>query len=410
MQRRFYQRKRYIIPLAILALLIVGRLLLPYFVTRYVNKVLADIPGYWGKIDDVDIHLYRGAYKIQGLELYKVEGNQRVPFLDFPDTDLSIYWKAILKGEVAGQIVFNQPKVNFIGGKDSSDVQSGEDVDWTAPLKKLMPLQIDRLTIKNGEITFNDFTSRPKVDLNMKNVDMLATNLSNAEHKAATLPSDVRLTAQSIGNGNLDIKMAINVLKPMPDFDLNLKFEKVDIPALNDFFEAYANVDLEKGNFDMYSELALRNGVITGYVKPIAKHLKFIDWKDKEETQNVPHLLWEGLVGLVADIFKNHRKDQLATSIPISGTIKKTRIDTWTAVLGVLRNAFVKAVPTDTDGTVTFTDAINAYRNYLLNGEGNEVAGNKKDEKEERKEERKEKRKEKREEKRKERQAKRESR
>ena len=77
------------------------------------------------------------------------------------------------------------------------------------------------------------------------------------------------------------------------------------------------------------------------------------------------------------------------------------------AVLGVLRNAFVKAVPTDTDGTVTFADAIDAYRKYLVSEESESASGNKKEEK---KEERKEKRKEKREERRKERQAKREAR
>jgi hypothetical protein len=405
MKKRIYQRKRYLIPFIILALLIAGRLVLPYFVTRYVNKVLADIPGYWGKIDDVDIHLYRGAYKIQGLELYTVKGSQRIPFLDFPDTDLSIYWKAILKGEIAGKVAFARPKINFIGGGDSTSTQSGEDVDWTAPLKKLMPLQIDQLRVDDGKITFNDFTARPKVDLNLTNVDILATNLSNAEHKAATLPSDVHLTAQSIGNGKLTIKMAINVLKSMPDFDLNLAFEDVNIPALNDFFKAYAKVDLEHGKFNMYSELALRNGAITGYVKPIAHDLKFIDWKDKEETRNVPHLLWEGLVGLVADIFKNHPKDQLATTIPISGTVKDTKIGTWAALVGVLRNGFVKALPMETDGTVTFADALAAYRKQLT---GEDMpAGNKKDEQ---KQERKKERKKRREERKEERQRKREAR
>ena len=38
----------------ILLLLVVGRLMLPYFVTRYVNKVLANIDGYEGSISDVD--------------------------------------------------------------------------------------------------------------------------------------------------------------------------------------------------------------------------------------------------------------------------------------------------------------------------------------------------------------------
>ncbi|MDJ1479830.1 DUF748 domain-containing protein [Cytophagaceae bacterium YF14B1] len=391
-------KKKYIILLSIVGVLIVARLLLPYFVTRYVNKVLADIPGYWGKIDDVDIHLYRGAYQVQGMKLFKVEGNQRVPFLDFPVVDLSVYWDAIFKGEIAGKVAFDKPVINFIGGSSEEKNQSGKDIDWTKPLKELMPLKIDQLIVRKGAITFNDFTTRPKVDLSMKDVNMTATNLSNAQHKAETLPSDVKLTANSIGNGKLNILMKIDVLKPMPDFDMNLKFEDVNIPALNDFFKAYAKVDLERGNFNLYSELALREGAITGYVKPIARDLKFIDWKDKEETKNVGHLLWEGIAGLVATIFKNHPNDQLATVVPVSGTVSKTDVNTWKTVVNILHNAFIKALPMETDGTVTFADAIAAYREQMVKGDKESEKDNKKEERAKKKEERKEKREERKEE------------
>ena len=60
--------------------------MLPYFVTRYVNKVLADIDGYEGSISDVDIHLIRGAYSIHDLKLFKVNGHEKVPFIDIPTT------------------------------------------------------------------------------------------------------------------------------------------------------------------------------------------------------------------------------------------------------------------------------------------------------------------------------------
>ena len=61
-----------ILTAVIIVLLVVGRLMLPYFVTKYVNQVLADIDGYEGSISDVDIHLSRGAYSIHDLKLFKV--------------------------------------------------------------------------------------------------------------------------------------------------------------------------------------------------------------------------------------------------------------------------------------------------------------------------------------------------
>src|SRR5690349_7124952 len=130
--------KKYIIIGSILALLIIGRLLLPYFVTRFVNKTLADIPGYTGSISDVDISLWRGAYVIYDLKLLKIEGNEKIPFIDIPASDLSVEWSALFKGSVVGEVIFENPKLNFIGGdkknaQGETTNQTGEDVDWTEP-------------------------------------------------------------------------------------------------------------------------------------------------------------------------------------------------------------------------------------------------------------------------------------
>ena len=60
-------------------------------------------------------------------------------------------------------------------------LKPGEDVDWTKPIKELMPLQINRLEINNGSIFFYDFTTKPKVDIHVDSLQLLATNLNNAD-------------------------------------------------------------------------------------------------------------------------------------------------------------------------------------------------------------------------------------
>ena len=80
------------------AALIGARLYLPVWATGYVNRTLENIPGYTGSISDVDIHLYRGAYTIHDLKLFKKSKGIPVPFLDFKSSDLSIQWGALLDG------------------------------------------------------------------------------------------------------------------------------------------------------------------------------------------------------------------------------------------------------------------------------------------------------------------------
>jgi hypothetical protein len=380
-------KKKWIVLGSVLLLLIAGRLLLPYFVTRYVNKVLADIPGHQGSIAGVDIWLIRGAYIIHDLKIFKINGHDKVPFIDIPATDLSVEWSALFKGAVVGEVIFEDPKINFIGGdgeekkEPGNDSQTGRDVDWTKPIKELMPLRINRLEVNSGSVFFHDFTTKPKVSIHLDSLQILATNLNNAERQKERLPSSVVATATSMGGGKLNLVMDINVLKEIPDLDMNLKFERVHLPALNDFFVAYSKVDIERGTFNLYSELAVDNGKITGYVKPLAQDIKVVNWeKDKKNPLN---LVWQSIVGVVAEFFENQKEDQFATKVPLQGNVKDIKSGIWPTIWNVFRNAFIKAFERNTDDTINFP--------------GN-VAQVKEDPKKNKKEERKERRRERREE------------
>jgi hypothetical protein len=342
----------------ILLVLIAARLSMDYFVTRYVNKVLSDLEGYRGSIYDVDIHLYRGAYTIDSLKVFKVDGNGEVPFVDIPRTDMSVEWNALFEGSVVGEVTFDQPELNFIGGSegDSTANQSGADVDWTKPIKELMPLKINRMEINDGVITFHDFTTKPKVTISLTDLDAVATNLNNASKQEERLPSTISASATSIGGGRLILNMGINVMKEIPDMDLDMKFEQVNMPALNDFFKAYAKVDVERGSFNLYSEITIDSGIVAGYVKPIAVNVKVLDLEeDKDKPLN---LLWQGIVGMVTEVFENQKEDQFATKVPLQGDLNNIDTRVWPTVWNIFQNAFVQAFDRNTDNTVQFADRL----------------------------------------------------
>ncbi|MEI9917772.1 MAG: DUF748 domain-containing protein [Bacteroidota bacterium] len=345
----------------ILLVLVVARMVMPYFVTKYVNKVLSNLEGYRGSIYDVDIHLYRGAYSIDSLRIFKIDGNKEVPFVDIPLTDLSVEWSALFDGAIVGEVVFDHPRLNFIGGnygskdeetREPAGNQAGGGVDWTKPVKDLMPLKINRLEIQHGTINFHNFTTKPKVSIALEDLQAVALNLNNASDQEERLPSTISATATSIGGGRLTLNAGMNALKEIPDMDLDLKFEQISMPALNDFFMAYAKVDIEKGSFNVYSEITIDSGMITGYVKPIAVGVKVVDWdKDKQKPLN---LLWQSFVGLVQEVFKNQKENQFATKVPVEGNLNNVKTGVWPTVWNIFENAFVRAFDRNTDNTVHF--------------------------------------------------------
>src|SRR5687768_6397968 len=113
------KRKRMMrIVLIVIAILIVIRLILPYVVLRYVNNSLASMEGYYGHVEDIDISLYRGAYKVKDIYLNKVDaGNKQVPFFSSQVIDLSVEWKALFRGSLVGEVIFFSPKLIFTQNK-----------------------------------------------------------------------------------------------------------------------------------------------------------------------------------------------------------------------------------------------------------------------------------------------------
>lgn len=215
------KKKRYLIIAIVLVLLIAFRLALPSIVKRYVNKVLADIPGYYGQVADIDIALIRGAYVIEGLYLNKVDAGSQVPFLNFEKTDISVQWKALFKGSIVSEIIMTRPELIYVledQKKDSAAKPKTED--WTKALTDLVPIEINHLKIIDGKMAFVELSADPNIDLQLNKVNLVATNLRNVRDKEKALPSTLAANAVSTGNGKVRLDGRINLIKKIPDMDL----------------------------------------------------------------------------------------------------------------------------------------------------------------------------------------------
>jgi len=361
-------KKKYKILISVVVLLIIIRLILPYVVLHYANKALANVKGYYGHIDDIDLSIYRGAYIINDIYLNKVDSvsKQQTPFFKSRNIDLSLEWGALFHGSIVGELIFDSPELIFTKDKaDLTDIKK-DTTDFRKLLKNFMPLKVNRFEVNDGTIRYADNTSTPKVDIALKQTHILALNLKSVIDDKVELPSTVTAQANAY-EGTLSFNMKLNALADNATFDLNAEIKNTNLVLLNGFLKAYGNFDVHRGNFGLYTEMAAKDGKFKGYVKPIIKDLKVVGIEDRHDT--FFNKVWEQIVGAAGEIFRNQKKDQIATKVNMEGSFKNPKTNTFDAIWEVLLNAFVQALLPEVDNTISInsvkTEAPQDKRNLL---------------------------------------------
>lgn len=330
----------------VLVLLLVLRLALPSIVKNYLNRKMDRMGDYHGQVADVGIHLWRGAYSLEGLRIDKVSGKVPVPLFSAQHTDISLSWRALTHGVLRGRVEFDRASLNFVDGGGKGEGQTGKGVDWRQQLERMVPIRLDELTVHDSQITFHNFVSHPPVDLTMTNVDGSVTNLSNADRRGGRRVADLHVTAKVLQSAPLDGKASFDPLAAQQvDFTSALRVTGIELKRLNDLARAYAKLDFAGGHGDFVMQLDAHDGQLDGYAKPLLHDVQIFSWKQdvEQEHKNPLQVAWEAVAQGVTALFKNHDKDQFATRVPIRGRLDDKKISTWAAIVGVLHNAFVKA-------------------------------------------------------------------
>jgi hypothetical protein len=359
----FFKRKSTRVIAVIILLLVALRLALPYIVLKYANKTLAEVDGYYGHVSDIDIALYRGAYKIKNMYLHKVDSVTKMEsdFFESRQIDLSIEWEALIDGRIVGELEFQDPKIKFIKEKVEPKDIKNDTSDFRELLKDFMPLKVNRFEIFNGTIQYIDPTSKPKVDIQLDNAHVLAENLKSVKD-TALLPATVSAYA-NIYRGKMILNMKLDPLADKPTFDMNLELKETFLPDLNDFFKAYGKLDVNKGVFGLYSEVASKQGKFIGYVKPLIKDLDILGAEDRKD--NILQQIWEAFTGAAGQLLKNQSKDQVATKIPLKVTFKDADANIWVAIIEILKNAFVQALQPSIDQEINIASVNNKSSDSL---------------------------------------------
>jgi hypothetical protein len=321
-----------------------GRAMMPWLVRDYVNRTLDQNPLYEGKIGDVTIHLWRGAYSIDDVRINKTTGNVPVPFFAAKRVDFAIQWNALFHRKVVGQVVMDEPELNFVDAPSEGEDQSGAGAPWLQMIKDLFPFRINSAVIRNGSIHFRAFQAKQPVDIYLSQVEATIDNLGNIRDEMKPLVSTVQVSALMMDQAKFEYKMTLDPFAYRPTFHMGMRLLGLDVTKINDLAVSYGKFDFERGWFDLVVEADAKEGQLTGYAKPLFRNLKVFTLSEDIKDENVLELFWQALVGGLANLLKNQSRDQFGTLIPFSGDLSQaTNADILATIGNILRNAFVRA-------------------------------------------------------------------
>jgi hypothetical protein len=343
------------VSLAVIAVAaIVFRLTLPWFVESYVNRELARMGDYSGRVAEVSLALLRGAYTVHGLRIVKTGSQSDVPFLDLERMDVSLQWNALLNAELVGELVAQRPVLNLIQGETERETQLGTGVNWPEQVREFFPFNFNVVEVRDGTATFRAPGIEAEESLTIQNLQVVLRDLTNVQERQDAAFAEMHVAGGVMGNAPIRIDGRLDPNESMPTFDINMSIEGAELTDVNPWLEEFINVDAERGTFSMYAEVATSQGRFEGYIKPILENAEIFDME--EEASGPFRKAWEALVEIGANLFENREQDQIATEIPFAGEIENPEADMLATIMNLLRNAFVAAFSHSLEGTVGLDD------------------------------------------------------
>jgi hypothetical protein len=351
----------------VFVLLFALRLALPSLVRRYVSDVLAGAQGYTATIGDLDLNLWRGAYELTDVALHREGGEFERPFLRIERADLSLKWASLVRGRVVAEVVLHQPRIEYVTAASGEEAQTGTDPDpetgeeetsWGERIGALFPFRIDRFVVRDAEVRFTHRGIDPPVDLFVTDAFLEVLNLTNQLDVSRNqgYMAEAELAGRPFGSGELEARLRFDPLADQPRFELDAVVRNVQMIALNDFLQAYGNVDAEAGNLEIATEFAASDGRVEGYVKTLIEDLQLVSMDEIDGPADALEALWEGFVSLGAELLENQPRDRIAVRVPLRGELGETRTDLIAIVASLLRNAFIVALRPAIDESVELHD------------------------------------------------------
>ncbi len=244
---------------------------------------------------------------------------------------------------VLHRVAVTRPSVSYVKrtAEDERRLQKVTRATTVAQPKPTYRLDVEDARVRDGTFALVNEGDNPAYKLALTHSDVTVRGYSNQESRRRGSAS-IRGRFMETGNASIDATFASGT-QQQADFDMDVRLEDVRLVELNDLLRAKGGFDVAAGTFSFYSELAVHDGRVEGYVKPFFKDLDVYD-RSQDAKKPIGQQAYEAVVGVAGTVLENRSRDQVATRADLSGPIESPGAPTWQIVIGLVKNAFWQAL------------------------------------------------------------------
>ena len=148
----------------------------------------------------------------------------------------------------------------------------------------------------------------------------LLKNLSNHQQRG---PADLTLHGRFMGSGDTRVSADFLASQEGPAFNMNVAIRDTNMRSMNDILRAYGRFDVAAGQFSVFSQVSIKDGDMSGYVKPMFANLEVYNYQ-KDKNTGLLHQAKELAIGGAAHLFKNSSTQQVATEVDLKGKLTES--------------------------------------------------------------------------------------
>ncbi len=294
----------------ILVLLIAIRIALPVIIKDQLNSFLGTFSKHYAfHIDDVDLSIIRGAYRLEGIQ--GTLKNPQEKFFAADYIDISLSWRDLFRGHIRTDVLGSG--VELIGNQAFIKAIQNQAADSKKDAKqlgeKVFPVDVSRIDLRNSKVTFADVNGLPEeLKLRLTQIDGRVTNVTATEKEPNSL-INIRGVFQDSATGILVGE--VNQKSIPAEWLFSFEAKEFDITSLNDFLKRRVPMTIKQGRTDIYAEVKGENGNVYGYVKPFVKDLQMMG--DQSDFSGIKQWGVEAVTGISNFILRSSKDQTVAT-------------------------------------------------------------------------------------------------